>query len=196
MADKVSVLIVEDDKILAMNLVAAAEDRGCTAVGPEASVADALAVLRQTRVDAAVLDANLLDRDVTPVAMALIEQAIPFVIHTGKGLPEELAAVFPHVSVIMKPADPDDVVAQVLSQLEQLRAAGRKTAPSPTHAASAHHTRARTITKVAGVLFDQFGDQAIVLARRQAADASDDVLATWSDIIANLAMRAPAEDPR
>lgn len=183
MSDVLVILIVEDDDVLAMNLAAAVEDRRCSVAGPVATVTQALAALDAAWVDAAVLDANLLDGDVTPVAMALIERAIPFVIHTGIGLPAELASVFPHVSVIMKPADPDDVVACLLGQLEKLRGPPSDGAIPPVEAEQGGDVRSRQIGRIASALFDQFGDKAIMLARRQAADAVGDALATWSAII-------------
>lgn len=45
MADRLRILIVEDDDILSANLFTAIEDRNCSVVGPVATVADALALL-------------------------------------------------------------------------------------------------------------------------------------------------------
>lgn len=185
MAETLSILIVEDDEVHAINLAAAAEDRSCVVVGPVATVAAALASL-ETHVDAAVLDANLLDRDVTPVAIALIEKGIPFVIHTGVGLPAELATVFPHVSVIMKPADPDDVMAQLIAQVEMLRGDGAGRVTLPANLTDGADVRRHQIDKIAMALVAQFGDKAIVLARRQAEAATGDTAATWLEIIDHL----------
>jgi DNA-binding NtrC family response regulator len=186
MVEGLRILIVEDDEILGMNLAAAVEDRHCAPTGPVATVADALARIATLDVGGAILDASLLDRDVTPVAMELIERAIPFVIHTGVGLPAELATVFPHVSVIMKPTDPDDVVVQLLSQVQALRAPRREVATADTDASDQRPNRPRRVELVATALLNQFGDKAIVLARRQAANAAGDVLESWLDIIEHL----------
>lgn len=193
MADRLRILIVEDDDILSANLFTAIEDRNCSVVGPVATVADALALLGREGIDGAVLDASLPDRDVTPVAVELIDKAIPFVIHTGVGLPAELATVFPHVSVIMKPADPDDVIAKLLAQLQALSGStpgedGRQIADL-----DAGQDRARQIEQIASALFDQFGTKALLLAQRQAADARGDSLISWSDIIENLEKRDVAK---
>jgi hypothetical protein len=50
--------------------------------------------------------------------------------------------------------------------------------------------RGERIAKVAGALFDQFGDKALTLARRQAEGASGEAFSTWSKIIAVLSERA------
>jgi len=68
-------------------------------------------------VAAAILDANLLDRDVTPLALELIDKAVPFIIHTGTGLPDALAAQFPHLPVVMKPTRSTQVLAALLQQV-------------------------------------------------------------------------------
>ncbi|MDO6414923.1 hypothetical protein Q4F19_11070 [Sphingomonas sp. BIUV-7] len=186
METKIHILVVEDDEILSANLTAAIEDRGCAVVGPVASVTDALALLQRTEVSAAVLDANLLDRDVSPVALQLIELAIPFVIHTGFGLPDELAAVFPHVSVIMKPTDPDDVVVQLLTQADLLRNSGQRRPNDIVDAIDEPQAREAKIARIAAALFDQFNAKAITLARRQQADAIGEARTTWTGIIGEL----------
>lgn len=108
------VLIVEDECMIAIGLAFAAEDAGAFVVGPVATVAAALELLETIKIDAAILDANLLDRDITPVALRLIDDAVPFVIHSAIGLPADLAAVFPDIPQITKPARPKTVVRRLL----------------------------------------------------------------------------------
>lgn len=186
MLDRLPILVVEDDDLLAQNMAAAIEDRECIVVGPVATVADALATLNITEIAGAILDASLIDRDVTPVAMELIDRAIPFVIHTGVGLPAELATVFPHVSVIMKPTDPDEVIVQLLAQVQTLRLARRVVEESDVDPTAGELDRTRKIERIAAALLDQFSEKAVVLARRQAANAKGEVLASWLDIIERL----------
>jgi len=136
MLDGLAILIVEDEQLLAMDLAFAVEDRGGVVVGPVASVAEGIAILaaRQTGCGAqdgppmlaAVLDANLIDRDVTPLALRLIECGIPFVIHSAIGLPEALAASHPDLPLVRKPARPavvlgalDAAIARAASQPRQ-----------------------------------------------------------------------------
>ncbi len=181
-----SILIVEDDEIIARNLGAAVEDRQCVVGGSATSVEEAMLILSTSIIDAAVLDASLLDHNVTPVAMELISRSIPFVIHTGYGLPTELASVFPHVSVIMKPADPDDVIVQLIDQIEKLQ--GYATENTSIKMIDEAHSSLRVtqIERISSALLRQFGEKALVLAQRQADDAEGEALAAWSEIISKL----------
>lgn len=117
MLNGLPILIVEDDELIAIDLAFAVEDIQGSIVGPVSTVAAALALLDEHAVAAAILDANLLDRDVTPLALALVERAVPFVIHTGTGLPADLALVHPDLPVIAKPARSTVVLAALLQQV-------------------------------------------------------------------------------
>lgn len=66
MLNQVSVLIVEDEPFVALDLAAAVEEGRGKVIGPAGSVHEALALMQQYPVQAAVLDVNLSDRDVTP----------------------------------------------------------------------------------------------------------------------------------
>jgi CheY-like chemotaxis protein len=117
MLNGLPILIVEDEPMVAMDLAMEIEHLDGRPIGPVATVAEAMALLQSEVVAAAILDANLLDRDVTPVALSLVERSIPFVIHTGTGMPSELAALHPDLPVVMKPARSTAVLAALLQQV-------------------------------------------------------------------------------
>jgi len=75
-----SVMIVEDEFLIAMDIEAMLEDNGLKVIGTAASVAGALQLLETTNPDVAVLDGNLRGDSVTPVALRLNEMSIPFVL--------------------------------------------------------------------------------------------------------------------
>jgi two-component SAPR family response regulator len=77
------VLVVEDEFLLAMELEALLEQRGWRVLGPVATIDRALAMLDQHRPAVAVLDVNLKGRRATPVAAALRDRGVPFVLVTG-----------------------------------------------------------------------------------------------------------------
>ena len=77
------VLVVEDEFLLAMELEALLEQRGWRVLGPVATVDRALAMLDQHRPAIAVLDVNLKGRRATPLAAALQDRGVPFVLVTG-----------------------------------------------------------------------------------------------------------------
>jgi DNA-binding response OmpR family regulator len=80
-----SVLIVEDELLVAMDYEELLRHEGCTVLGPAGRRARALALLEHARPDAAILDLNLAGERSTPVAEALEALAVPFVIVTGYG---------------------------------------------------------------------------------------------------------------
>jgi CheY-like chemotaxis protein len=77
-------LVVEDDYLIAADLAAFLEAQGIEVVGPAASVNEALALLETSdHLDGAVLDVNLQDDRVYPVADLLRSLGVPFVFTTG-----------------------------------------------------------------------------------------------------------------
>ena len=118
MPRKHRILIVEDEAIIALDLAHAVEDVDGEVVGPVASVADALALLDITPINGAVLDANLFDGVVTPLVLHLLDLGVPFVIHTGTGLPADLAGRLIDLPLVMKPAPATSVVATLMRKLD------------------------------------------------------------------------------
>ena len=70
-----NILIVEDQAIIALDLESAVEEANGQVIGPASTVREALKLLHANEVDAAILDANLPDGDVTPVARNSSRQA-------------------------------------------------------------------------------------------------------------------------
>ncbi len=77
------VLVVEDEPMVAIDYCDRLAAAGAEIVGPFTSVAQALASLEQGRVDVAVLDYALADRNSEGLQSALDARNIPFVIITG-----------------------------------------------------------------------------------------------------------------
>jgi CheY-like chemotaxis protein len=93
-------LIVEDELLIALELQSIVEQLGGTVVGPAGSVEGALQLLSDTTPDAALLDVNLRERHVTPVAQACRDRSVPFALVTGYGrleLEEQLLQSAPRV---------------------------------------------------------------------------------------------------
>jgi DNA-binding NtrC family response regulator len=115
------ILIVEDEAFVALDLSMAVEEFHGQVIGPVATVTEALALLKTETIAAAILDANLADRDVTPVALRLAERGVPFVIHTGSGIPAELAAIHPNLTMIVKPVPSAIVIVCLLNEMRDPR---------------------------------------------------------------------------
>ena len=104
------ILVVEDEYMIAQDMEHALERFGGEVVGPVASVERALDLLGDGKVDLAVLDVNLGGTPVWPVADALRETGVRFVLATGyeqDALPERYADV-PRYE---KPVDIDRMIA-------------------------------------------------------------------------------------
>lgn len=101
-----SVLIVEDEFLLAWDLQIVLEKHGWKVLGPVASVRDALALLARELPSVALLDVNLNNETVTPVARFLQEHGVPFALASAYAKPEqyggEILAGAPNVG---KPTD-------------------------------------------------------------------------------------------
>ncbi len=85
MIDGKRILVVEDEFIVAAMLCDTLEDHGAVPLGPVGRVAEGLVMIAEGGIDAAVLDWNLAGEPGTPLAEALAERGIPFVIATGYG---------------------------------------------------------------------------------------------------------------
>jgi len=82
MADT-TILVAEDEYLVADDLARELVEHGVTVIGPFASLDAALDAIATQRPDLAVLDVNLRGDPVFPLADVLNEQHVPFVFATG-----------------------------------------------------------------------------------------------------------------
>lgn len=116
-----SVLIVEDEAIIGLDIADAIEQAGGEPVGPAASVAEALHLLEREDVKAAICDVNLPDGDIGPVLEVLAKSGIPVVVHTGAGLPAHLQERFSHVLVFRKPTASERLARALGREIDDTR---------------------------------------------------------------------------
>lgn len=83
-----TVLIVEDEFLIAMDLKLLLERRGWCVFGPAATIVEALKLLNVELPAVALLDVTLKDGTVTPVAEALRARNVPFVVASAYDRPE------------------------------------------------------------------------------------------------------------
>jgi CheY-like chemotaxis protein len=77
------ILVVEDEYMLANDLAEFLENQGAAVAGPVGTVKGALVLVETEALDGAVLDVNLRDEQVYPVADALLARKVPIVFATG-----------------------------------------------------------------------------------------------------------------
>jgi two-component SAPR family response regulator len=89
--DGLSVLVVEDAFLIALDLSDYLESVGCHVIGPASTVRQALDEIANVSLDGAVLDVNLEGEQSFPVAEYLASLGVPFIFLTGY----DSAAAFP-----------------------------------------------------------------------------------------------------
>lgn len=78
-----SILVVEDEMLVLLNIEDMLADHGCTSVTAAGNADQALALIAAQSFDAAMLDLNLDGRKSYRVAGALAARGVPFVFSTG-----------------------------------------------------------------------------------------------------------------
>jgi two-component SAPR family response regulator len=111
------VLICEDEPFVALDLAISVEAAGGNVLGPLARVSEAMTLLGERIVDAAILDVNLKDGDVSPVALRLLELNVPFVMQSGVGLPDDLKTSDPALPLFMKPVQSTVLIQNLAERL-------------------------------------------------------------------------------
>ena len=115
--DDISVLLVEDQMLIAMNAEMMLSEYGLTNVVTVSSAAEALNKLKTYTPMAAVLDVNLGAGTSIPIAQELRRQGVPFIFATGYGdgsiIPEE----FSDIGVLRKPYSGKDLMPAILNLL-------------------------------------------------------------------------------
>lgn len=104
-----TVLLVEDELFVALDVQATVEDDGFVVDGPYATLAETMAVLAaagRTRPACAILDVRLKDGEVFPAADILSAAGIPIIFHSGHADQVALEQRYPGAAVCGKPCSP------------------------------------------------------------------------------------------
>ncbi len=116
-ADTGSVLVVDDDPLLAHALVDMLEQAGLSAMGPAGKVQSALALIAKSRPAFAILDFNLGRETSEEIARELRRLEVPFVCISGYAS-DQLPDVFDGVPVFSKPVKEPEVLRIVEKQIK------------------------------------------------------------------------------
>jgi DNA-binding response OmpR family regulator len=107
-----TVLIVEDELMIATTLEMMLSDRGYRVVEPVSTVEDALAVLESVRPDVALLDYRLNGSTTEPLLSVLQERQIPVCMLTGYGR-DALPQRYQKYPVLEKPFSLGELLAEL-----------------------------------------------------------------------------------
>ena len=109
-----SILVVEDEPLIAMDISMEFESHGARVVQTQ-TLKEALGLIEDDGLSAAILDHGLQDGDSTLLCERLVERNIPFVTYTGY---HQIEGACTEGVVVDKPAPPSALVAAVESLLK------------------------------------------------------------------------------
>jgi len=117
----VSVLVVEDDVLQAVELEDSLQEAGAKIVGPAFSIQDARRCVRDEPFDVAVVDYYLDGYLATPVLEELYHRRTPFIVLTGYSTISGFHGSWRGCSLLPKPGDMTKVIKRLETQLRWAR---------------------------------------------------------------------------
>ncbi|GAA4042370.1 response regulator [Parerythrobacter jejuensis] len=115
--DRPVVLVAEDEGIIGIDLCDTVEEAGFEVEGPVPDVASAMLAFQKRKPDVAILDVQLGDGNVFPLAEKLIAEDVKVIFHSGNYTLEEMETRFPQATALSKPCPPQTMLANVQSAL-------------------------------------------------------------------------------
>jgi len=109
-----SVLVVEDNMIIALDAEAHMRELGARQVEIASTTAAAFALIESTAFDLVLLDVNLGGETSEEVARLLIAQSIPLVFATGYGDLQDFEDAFEDVPIVQKPYDANKIAEAII----------------------------------------------------------------------------------
>jgi DNA-binding NtrC family response regulator len=107
----IRLLVVEDDPLIALDIESTLEEAGAIIGGSARTVAQALAIINDVTIEAAVLDYRLETETSAAVADHLLALGVPFLFHTSSGgAPSEK---YPWVTIVAKPSRSTQLVEAI-----------------------------------------------------------------------------------
>jgi CheY-like chemotaxis protein len=110
-------LVVEDEPLVALDIVATLESAGAKVMGSAGTAKDALNIIDKMPLDAALLDANLRGYPVDEIAAGLTAHNVPFLFVTGYA-PGSLPKAFAATPMLAKPFSQEQLVAAAASLVQ------------------------------------------------------------------------------
>jgi len=117
-----TVLVAEDEPIIACDLCETVEEAGFEVEGPHSGARSAMMASQKEKPALAILDVELADGLVFDLANQLLADHVPVIFHSGSRTAQELNEQFPGVTTVMKPCPPTTLLAAVDRAVAQSRA--------------------------------------------------------------------------
>ena len=109
-SERLRVLVVEDEFIIALDLSETVRDLGFVVEGPYADQENAFVAIDRKLPDCAILDVNTADGEVYPLADALTDAGVPIIFHSGRVAPADVMERYPQAQACSKPCPPGRLV--------------------------------------------------------------------------------------
>ena len=122
-AQRPTVLVVEDEFIIALDLSETVKDLGYSLEGPYADKENAFIAIDQKLPDCAILDVYTGDGEVFPLADALTDAGVPIIFHSGHVSPREVHVRYPEALACTKPCPPDHLIDLLTEAVQRAREA-------------------------------------------------------------------------
>ncbi len=120
-AARPTVLVVEDEFIIALDLSETVRDLGYELEGPFADKASAFLAIDRGMPDCAILDVETGDGEVYPLADALTRAGVSIIFHSGHVEPKDVKARYPQALACSKPCRPGQMVGMLREAVEGTR---------------------------------------------------------------------------
>ena len=117
--DRPTVLVVEDELIIALDLSETVRDLGYRVEGPFADKENAFIAIDREMPDCAILDVQTADGEVYPLADALADAGVPIIFHSGHVAPTEITERYPQAQACAKPCPPDRLINMIGCAIEE-----------------------------------------------------------------------------
>jgi len=108
-----TILVAEDETMIGWDLRDTVEEAGYTVEGPFVDISSAMLSYQKHKPDLAILDVQLSDGNVFPLAEQLMAENIPVIFHSGNYRPDEVHERFPGSTSLAKPCPPADILQSV-----------------------------------------------------------------------------------
>ena len=119
MGQQLRVLVAEDELIVGYDLCDTVAEAGYEVEGPFDDISSAMLAFQKQKPDVAILDVQLGDGIVYPLAEQMMAEDVPVIFHSGQLSPSEVASRFPMAQALSKPCPPAEVIASVQQALQQ-----------------------------------------------------------------------------
>ena len=111
-----TILIADGSTYAALDLAAAVEASDGLVAGPVQTLAEALAIIESRTIAGAIVDCEL--ADAAALVLRLAEAGVPVIAQTSVPLPPVLQELDGRLPVVMRPVDPDRVIALLAREID------------------------------------------------------------------------------